>query len=159
MFNVRWHYSFLNQDLGTTVFWRNFFSYEGRRSKFLSSLDWDIIFRCCLLTWWMASIWKPASWKGSFATNRDCATSLSSVEHPSSPPNPLVSSLDFPIDFEAAQWSLSNPASQTKIRLVSQAERKRLYGQSSILLLLYTCDFGNMWVGSLFNCLLFGFIS
>ena len=72
----------------------------------------------------MASILKPASWKGSFATNRDCATSLSSVEHPSSPPNPLVFSLDFPIGFEAAQWSLSNPASQTKIPLVKSSQPK-----------------------------------
>ena len=58
----------------------------------------------------MASIWRPASWKGSFEANRDFGPSLSSAENPSSPLIPLVFFLDFPIGFEAAQRSLSNPA-------------------------------------------------
>ena len=68
----------------------------------------------------MASIWRPASCLDSFATNQDFVPLLSSEEHPSTPLNPLVFSLDFPIDFEAAQRSLSNPASQTKKDLVKE---------------------------------------
>ena len=60
----------------------------------------------------MASIWRLASWKGSFEANRDFGPSLSSTENPSSPLIPLVFFLDFPIGFEAAQRSLSNPATQ-----------------------------------------------
>jgi hypothetical protein len=72
----------------------------------------------------MGSIWRPASWKGSFEVNRDFGPSLSSTENPSSPLIPLVFFLDFPIGFEAAQRSLSNPATQINFQLFTQSYQK-----------------------------------
>ena len=66
------------------------------------------------LTWWMELVSMQESWLNLFAVNQELWPWLSSKERPNNPPNRLVSSLEFPIDFVAERWLQSNPTMQEK---------------------------------------------